>query len=170
MATEDMCDYDLFLWAFQKYREEKARLHSERTKAGMAAAKERGVKIGPPCGLRPHACDAHREKILTSLVKASESKSALAERLGVSRASMLNYIKTRGLEEEAEKLRAAGSGKKTSQCARHLEDIRASVLAGEETRAALARRLGVHYASLGKFIRSRGLCADADTKQKTSGR
>jgi DNA invertase Pin-like site-specific DNA recombinase len=72
-------------------------LMSSRTKAGLAARKAEGVKLGRPKGsLGKSKLDKHLDKIVEDL-KARVSKAAIARRLHCSRPTIIKYVKSRGL-------------------------------------------------------------------------
>jgi DNA invertase Pin-like site-specific DNA recombinase len=72
-------------------------LISSRTKAGLAARKSEGVKLGRPKGsLGKSKLDKHMDKIVEDL-KARVSKAAIARKLHCSRPTIIKYVKSRGL-------------------------------------------------------------------------
>lgn len=72
-------------------------LISSRTKAGLAARKAEGVKLGRPKGaLGKSKLDKHSDKIVEDL-KARVSKAAIARKLHCSRLTVIKYVKSRGL-------------------------------------------------------------------------
>lgn len=88
---------------FSLFAELERDIISERTKAALAAKKAGGKKLGKPKGtLQESKLDPHQERI-KEFLKHGVAKSAIARMLGTSRANLINYIKTRGLEmSEAE--------------------------------------------------------------------
>lgn len=76
-------------------------LISQRTKAGLAAARARGTVLGAPKGRRWSKLDEHNDKIREYIgLKVPVSK--MAEIYGVSKSSMMGHIKSRGLREGGE--------------------------------------------------------------------
>jgi DNA invertase Pin-like site-specific DNA recombinase len=72
-------------------------LMSSRTRAGLAARKAEGVKLGRPKGsLGRSKLDKHLDKIVEDL-KARVSKAAIARKLHCSRPTIIKYVKSRGL-------------------------------------------------------------------------
>jgi DNA invertase Pin-like site-specific DNA recombinase len=70
---------------------------SSRTKAGLAARKAEGIKLGRPKGaLGTSKLDKHSDKIVEDL-KARVSKAAIARKLHCSRLTVIKYVKSRGL-------------------------------------------------------------------------
>ena len=63
-------------------------LLQERTKAGIAAARKRGVRVGRPPALKP-AQIRHAKKLINS----GESPSAVANTLGVNRSTLYRAMK-----------------------------------------------------------------------------
>ena len=65
----------------------EAQMTAQRTKAGMAAIRERGYKLGAP----PKLSDKKAAQMIAER-KAGKTIAALAERYGVSTASVVNYV------------------------------------------------------------------------------
>ena len=65
----------------------EAQMTAQRTKAGMAAIKERGYKLGAP----PKLGEKKAAQMIAER-KAGKTIAALAEKFGVSTASVVNYI------------------------------------------------------------------------------
>lgn len=72
-------------------------LISQRTKAGLAMAREKGKLLGRPRGSLGESILTGKEEIIKDELKYGVSKSAIARKLGCSRGSLVNYIQTRGL-------------------------------------------------------------------------
>ena len=73
-------------------------LISDRTKIGLAAKKARGIKLGRPKGSTgPSKLDKHEEKI-KELLDYKTPKAVIARMLDVSRTTLIDFIKNRGLE------------------------------------------------------------------------
>jgi DNA invertase Pin-like site-specific DNA recombinase len=68
------------------FAEFKREIRRERVKAGIAQARKRGQRHGPPPTVAHHA-DTVRQRSATGL-----SKSAIARRLGMSRASVRRFL------------------------------------------------------------------------------
>ena len=73
----------MFFQIAASFAEYERALISERTKAGLKAARARGAKMG-----RPHALTDEQKETARKLRKAGESVSAIARILGVSRATV----------------------------------------------------------------------------------
>ena len=73
-------------------------LISDRTKIGLAAKKARGIKLGRPKGSTgPSKLDKHEKKI-KELLGYKTPKAVIARMLDVSRTTLIDFIKNRGLE------------------------------------------------------------------------
>lgn len=82
---------------FSLFAEIERALISERTKAGLEAARAKGKLIGRPKGsVGKTKLDGHDEIILKDL-QYRVSKSAIARKLGVSRTALQHYITTRNI-------------------------------------------------------------------------
>ena len=87
---------------FSLFAELERDIISERTKAALAAKKAGGKKLGKPKGtLQESKLDPHQDQI-REFLKHGVAKSAIARMLGTSRANLVSYIKTRGLESVKE--------------------------------------------------------------------
>jgi hypothetical protein len=83
--------------------------HIERTKAGMATAKQRGVRLGAVKKL-----NAEQATQLLDMARAGATKVKIAEQFDISTASVNNYARAHGytlrqLRAEGKKLRAAAA-------------------------------------------------------------
>jgi DNA invertase Pin-like site-specific DNA recombinase len=67
-------------------------LISERTKAGLAARKAQGIKLGRPIG---YSVLNGRESELDKYLKLGINKSAIAKLMGVSRGAVYNFLSKR---------------------------------------------------------------------------
>jgi hypothetical protein len=81
--------------------------HIEKTKAGMITARQRGARLGAVKKLNPEQANQ-----LLDLVRSGITKDKIAQQLGISTASVSNYVKAYGytlreLRDEGKKLRAA---------------------------------------------------------------
>ena len=81
--------------------------HIERTKAGMATARQRGARLGATYKL-----DATKTAQLLDAVRAGNTIARIAKEFGISTASVNNYARANGysmreLRDEGKKLRAA---------------------------------------------------------------
>jgi DNA invertase Pin-like site-specific DNA recombinase len=82
---------------FTLFAEIERDLISERTKQGLRAARAKGKLLGRPKGsFGKNKLDGKEQFILDEL-KYGVAKSAIARKLGVSRTSLVNFIKTRNL-------------------------------------------------------------------------
>lgn len=80
--------------------------HIERTKAGMATARQRGARLGAVRKLSADRC-----KELLDMVRTGATKAKIAEQFEISPASVTNYARAYGytlreLRDEGKKLRA----------------------------------------------------------------
>ncbi|QBY02860.1 recombinase family protein [Rhodophyticola sp. CCM32] len=73
------------LAVFAEFEREQIR---ERTKAGMEAARKRGVHVGRPRAIPPEVAATLRERVMTEAASVEE----LAEELGVSEATVARSI------------------------------------------------------------------------------
>ena len=78
-------------------------LVSERTKAGLEAARARGKMLGRPKGSMGKSLLDGKEEFIKSELKYRVAKSAIARKLGVSRGSLVNFIESRGIKNESRK-------------------------------------------------------------------
>jgi len=83
---------------FSLFAEIERDLISERTKQGLAAAKAKGKLLGRPKGSLGKSKLDGKEQIIKEELKYGVAKAAIARKLGVSRTSMVNFIKTRKLD------------------------------------------------------------------------
>jgi DNA invertase Pin-like site-specific DNA recombinase len=67
-------------------------LISERTKEGLKAVRERGVKLGRPKGVGHSKLDAYREEIV-ALLNNGATKTYIAKRYNSSQPNLYNWIK-----------------------------------------------------------------------------
>jgi len=84
---------------FSLFAELERDLISQRTKNGLQAARARGKVLGRPKGSLGKSKLDGKEKQIKEELKYGVAKAAIARKLGVSRTSMVNFIKTRKLEE-----------------------------------------------------------------------
>jgi DNA invertase Pin-like site-specific DNA recombinase len=74
---------------------------SERTKAGLAAARKRGRKGGRPKGLSEEA--QQKAMIAETLYKEEKlTVNQICERLGIARATLYSYLRHRGWKQETQ--------------------------------------------------------------------
>ncbi len=83
---------------FSMLSEIERQLISERTKAGLEAARAKGKLLGRPKGSTGKSKLDGKEEFIKSELKYRVAKSAIARKLEVSRGSLVNFIKSRGLE------------------------------------------------------------------------
>src|SRR5690606_12676186 len=69
-----------------------------RTKEGLAAAKASGKRLGRPKGPGKSKLDEHKEEII-ALLKNGSKKIFIAERYGVTPATLTNWLKKHGLDK-----------------------------------------------------------------------
>jgi len=84
---------------FSLFAEIERQLISERTKAGLAAARARGALLGRPKGSTGESILDGKEDMIKQELKFKVSKSAIARKLGCSWACLDNFIKSRGLKK-----------------------------------------------------------------------
>jgi len=85
---------------FSLFAEIERQLISERTKAGLEAARAKGKLLGRPKGSRGKTILDGKEGFIKEELKYGVAKSAIARKLGISRGSLFHFIKTRGLEKK----------------------------------------------------------------------
>ena len=73
-------------------------LISERTKEGLRARKEAGVKLGRPKGPGKSKLDAHRDEIITLLNNGS-TKTFVAKKYETSLPNLYNWLKINNLKQ-----------------------------------------------------------------------
>jgi DNA invertase Pin-like site-specific DNA recombinase len=73
-------------------------LISARTKEGLAAVKASGKRLGRPKGPGKSKLDEHKEEII-ALLKNGSKKVFIAERYGVTPATLTNWLKKHGLDK-----------------------------------------------------------------------
>lgn len=79
----------LLLGVFGAFAQFAAELTAERTAGGIAALKARGYLYGP----RPMLSDAKAKELVRLATKKGANKSELARQFGMTRASVVNYVK-----------------------------------------------------------------------------
>lgn len=84
---------------FSVFAEIERQLISERTKAGLAAARAKGKLLGRPKGSKGKTKLDGKEDFIKNELKYRVAKSAIARKLAVSRGNLINFIETRKLEE-----------------------------------------------------------------------
>jgi len=72
-------------------------LISERTKEGLRARKEAGVKLGRPKGPGKSKLDEHKEEII-ALLKNGSTKTFVAKRYECSVPNLFNWLKMNGIK------------------------------------------------------------------------
>ena len=83
---------------FSMLAEIERQLVSERTKAGLQAARAKGKLLGRPKGSTGKSILDGKEEFIKSELKYGVAKSAIARKLEVSRGSLVNFINSRKLE------------------------------------------------------------------------
>jgi len=82
---------------FGLFAEIERDLISERTKQGLQAARAKGQLLGRPKGSLGTSVLEGKDKLIKEELSFKVSKSAIARKLGVSRTTLINYIKSRKL-------------------------------------------------------------------------
>ena len=82
---------------FSLFADIERTLISQRTKAGLEMAREKGKLLGRPIGSLGESVLTGKDKIIIDEMKYKVSKSAIARKLGCSRSTLVNYIQTRHL-------------------------------------------------------------------------
>ena len=82
---------------FGLFAEIERDLISERTKAGLQAAREKGKVLGRPKGSLGNSKLDGKERDIKDLLNKGVSKTAMAKILGVSRTCLYSFIETRKL-------------------------------------------------------------------------
>jgi DNA invertase Pin-like site-specific DNA recombinase len=90
MQTEVMCSL------FGLFSSIERRLISERTKEGIARARQAGAKIGRPKGVGKSKLDEHKQD-LKKWLELGLNPTAISKLLQVSRTAVTHYIKTRNI-------------------------------------------------------------------------
>jgi DNA invertase Pin-like site-specific DNA recombinase len=83
---------------FSLFAEIERQLISERTKAGLVAARAKGKLLGRPKGSKGATKLDGKEELILDELKYGVAKSAIARKMNVSRGSLVNFISSRGLE------------------------------------------------------------------------
>ena len=83
---------------FSMLAEIERQLVSERTKAGLQAARAKGKLLGRPKGSTGKSILDGKEEFVQAELKYRVAKSAIARKLEVSRGSLVNFINSRKLE------------------------------------------------------------------------
>lgn len=84
---------------FSMLAEIERQLISERTRAGLEAARAKGKLLGRPKGSKGKSRLDGKEEFIQAELKYRVAKSAIARKLEVSRGSLVNFIQSRGLEK-----------------------------------------------------------------------
>lgn len=82
---------------FSLFAEIERNLISERTKAGLEAARAKGKHLGRPKGSKSAAKLDGREKAIEEDLKFGVAKAAIARKHGVSRTTLVHFISSRGI-------------------------------------------------------------------------
>ncbi len=83
---------------FGLFAEIERDLISERTKAGLAAARAKGKLLGRPKGTLGKSKMDGKEEEIKDLLAKGVNKTAISKILGVSRTALHSFIKSRGLD------------------------------------------------------------------------
>jgi len=84
---------------FSLFAEMERDLISERTKQGLKAARAKGTLLGRPKGSLGKSKLDGKEGFIQNELKYGVAKAAIARKLGVSRTSMVSFIRTRKLDQ-----------------------------------------------------------------------
>jgi DNA invertase Pin-like site-specific DNA recombinase len=82
---------------FGLFAEIERDLISERTKQGLNAARAKGRLLGRPKGSISTSKLTGKDELIKEELKYGVAKAAIARKFGVSRTTLVNYIKTRNL-------------------------------------------------------------------------
>ena len=88
----------IIITLFGLFAEVERDLISERTKEGLARAKEQGRLAGRPKGSLSTSKLDGKEGEITLLLQKGVSKTAIAKITGVNRSTLHNFVKSRNLE------------------------------------------------------------------------
>lgn len=86
---------------FSLFAEIERQLISERTKAGLAAARARGKVLGRPKGSTGKTKLDGKENFIKNELKYGVPKTVIARKLGVSRGCLVSFIKVRKLDDKS---------------------------------------------------------------------
>ena len=82
---------------FGLFAEIERDLISDRTKQGLMAAREKGKLLGRPKGSLSDSKLTGKDELIKEELKYGVAKAAISRKFGVSRTTLVNYIKTRNL-------------------------------------------------------------------------
>jgi DNA invertase Pin-like site-specific DNA recombinase len=82
---------------FALFAEVERKLISERTKAGLAAVRAKGKRLGRPKGSLGNSRLDGKEGLILEDLKYGVSKAAIARKHGVSRTTLYSFIRTRDI-------------------------------------------------------------------------
>jgi len=82
---------------FGLFAEIERDLISDRTKQGLMAAREKGKLLGRPKGSLSDSKLTGKDELIKEELKYGVAQAAIARKFGVSRTTLVNYIKTRNL-------------------------------------------------------------------------
>lgn len=94
---DDSIESKVLSMAFSLAAEIERDFISSRTKEALKARKAQGVKLGRPHGAGKSKLDPHREEII-ALLKVKAQRKFIAEKFGVTPATLKNWIKKNGVE------------------------------------------------------------------------
>ena len=82
---------------FSLFSDIERTLISMRTKSGLEMARARGKLLGRPKGSLGESVLSGKNEIIKNELTFNVSKAAIARKLGCSRTTLVNYLRTRGL-------------------------------------------------------------------------
>ncbi len=91
---------DDFFMGFATAIDIRSRLISKNTKKVLQQRKNEGIKLGRPYGAAVRKRLAGKEEEIRRLLSQKVAKAEIARRFGVSRVTVLNFVKNKGLESK----------------------------------------------------------------------
>ena len=141
-------DRRLYLHVLEGLAKFEDELMSKRTKAGMAAARRSGKRMGKPRKLAPHQVARAHE-----LIEMGEERHTVAALFGVGESTLRRVLPAALMSEET---RAGMAGKRIARprklTADQVAHARELIESGKETRIAVAARFGVSVITLRKAL------------------